>query len=273
MTSSFVALARRLADAAPPELGREIAITGSVAAGLADDHSDLELLFLVDGAPTPGAVRAWLQANAATDVLAGADPTGVWAWCRVDGVEVEPYWDELAHIRAEAETVLAGETVEHERVALAHVLTRSAVLRTEGALPALVDRLSRYPEAVRRQLVLDAAAGLEVPSPRLGAAIRDDRVAVEATLLHLAYRALRIVFAVNRCWEPPRWKWLARHLGELEAAPPRLAERMGAALVERDPVAAVAAMVALVQEALALVPGEIDVAAARAGVAAQLERL
>src|SRR6478736_4450522 len=55
------ALAKKLAEACPPDLGQAIIITGSVARGVADKYSDLEVRFLVD-APHPISVyHDWLR--------------------------------------------------------------------------------------------------------------------------------------------------------------------------------------------------------------------
>lgn len=43
-----------------------------------------------------------------------------------------------------------------------------------------------------------------------------------------------VLFALNRRWEPPRWKWLGYHATTLDRAPPRLAERITATLLEAD---------------------------------------
>ena len=84
---------------------------------------------------------------------------------------------------------------------------------------------------------------------------------------------LRIVFAVNRRWEPPRWKWLEHYASRLEVAPPALAERVVAPLLERDGLVAVRAMHELLRDALAIVPAEIDVASARRGTDCRLADL
>ena len=263
-------VAGRLADACPADLGTEIAVTGSLGAGLADEHSDVELLFLCGDVPTVERVRDWLAAVGATAVLTGDEASGVWAWCRVDGVEVEPVWGRTGGAERELDAILAGEALAHARLAFAHVLVHSEILRTGGLLPRLAGRLQRYPDELARRLIADALAGLEIPSPRLGGALRGDRFSLESRLLNGAERALRIVFALNRRWEPPRWKWLTHYASDLAVAPPRLAERVVAALLEPDAVAAARAVDELLREALALVPADVDVEAARRGTDARL---
>jgi hypothetical protein len=269
----LLSVAERLVEACPAELGSEIAVTGSVGAGLADELSDLELLLLVNAPPEPSRVTAWLESVGATDVLAGQDSSGTWAWCLVDGVEVEPYWGSLEETRREVDAVAAGESVEHGALAFAHVVTHSVVLRSHGAFRDFEARLAGYPEELPRRLVETAAAVWELPSARLGAAARGDRLPVQWFLQQDAGRVLRVVFALNRRWELPRWKWLAAFAAELDPAPDRLAQRVVEPLVARDAVGAVRAMVELVRDTLELVPSDFGVAAARRATERRLAAL
>src|SRR5438552_2100251 len=71
-----LALARELADRCPSALGQEIAVTGSVALGLADDDSDVELNLWVEVLPDAAQRDAWLDVIGATDVKAEDVPWG-----------------------------------------------------------------------------------------------------------------------------------------------------------------------------------------------------
>jgi hypothetical protein len=270
--ASLLTLARRLARECPDDLGLEIAVTGSVGAGLADEHSDLELLLLVDELPTVERVCGWLRSIGATDILAGPDPDGVWAWCRVDGVEVEPFWARVAETEAEVNAILAGETIEHARLAFAHVLSHCVVLRGQ-VLVRLAERCAVYPEALGRRLVEDSLSGLEIPAAPTASARRGDSIAVHGTVLNGTHKVLRTVFALNRRWEPPRWKWVAEYASELTVAPPRLVARLEATLSERDLVAAIRTLNELIRDTLVLLPPGPEVDAARHGTEARLAQL
>jgi hypothetical protein len=63
-----LALAQALTDTCPPKLGEEIAITGSVARGIADRYSDIEINCWVRALPEPEAWREWLRAAGATHI-------------------------------------------------------------------------------------------------------------------------------------------------------------------------------------------------------------
>ena len=276
MTSALERLstvAEHLAARCHADFAREVAITGSVGAGLADEHSDLELLFLAEEVPEPDHVRTWLAAEGATDVVVGREGSGVFGWCRVDDVEVEPFWGSIADAETQVETIVRGETVEHGRLAFAHVLLHSATLRSVGTLARLRDRVAVYPEPVRSRLLANAVSTWEIPSPRAGAVLRDDRLAVESYLLHEVRSVLRIVFALNRRWEPPHWKWLAHFGRTLEVAPPELTRRAVAPLVAPNALAAVLAIHELIAETLELAAPEADVEPARRGIALRIAAL
>jgi Domain of unknown function (DUF4037) len=267
-------LARGLIAACPAELGDEVAVTGSVGAGLADEHSDIELLFLVESVPEPARVREWLDGVSGTEsVLTDREDSGVWGWCRLGGVEIDPYWDLLSEAVAEVDAITSGAVLEHRRLAFAHVLIHSVQLRTRGALAELVHRCAVYPAGLRRRLIEDAIRGWEIPAERIGSAVRGDVLESRAWLQHDAERILRIVFALNRRWEPPRWKWLRDYAGTLPITPAGLVDRIETALLSSEPPEASRALAELGLEALELVSEEVDCERARKGLTTRIAAL
>ena len=77
-----------------------------------------------------------------------------------------------------------------------------------------------------------------------------------------AARVARIVFALNRVWEPTL-KRLADRVALLSHKPERMAERIDDALTEPDPRRAVLVMIELQLETLALAPTGPNVHRAR----------
>jgi hypothetical protein len=67
-------LASELGEQCPPGLWEEIAVTGSVALGVADAASDLELNLWSDTLPSLGERAAWLERVGATDIRQLAEP-------------------------------------------------------------------------------------------------------------------------------------------------------------------------------------------------------
>ena len=77
-----------------------------------------------------------------------------------------------------------------------------------------------------------------------------------------ASRVLRIVYAVNRAWQPTH-KRLAARLAPLAVKPDRLAERIEEAFSEPDPRRALLVMTELQSETVALAPDGPNVNRAR----------
>jgi hypothetical protein len=267
-------LARGLIAECPAELGDEVAVTGSVGAGLADEHSDIELLFLVESVPEPARVREWLDGVSGTEsVLADREDSGVWGWCRLGGVEIDPYWGLLSEAVAEVDAITSGSVLEHRRLAFAHVLLHSAHVRSRGALAEFADRCDEYPTGLGRRLIEGAIRGWEIPAERIGSAVRGDVLEARAWLQHDAERILRIVFALNRRWEPPRWKWLRDYAGTLPITPAGLVDRIETALLSSEPPEASRALAELGLEALELVSEEVDCERARKGLTTRIAAL
>lgn len=266
-------LARDLIADCPIELGGEVAVTGSVGAGLADEHSDIELLFLVETVPEPSQVREWLEDSGAESVLADREDSGVWGWCRLGGVEIDPYWGLLSEAVAEVDAIAGGGVVEHRRLAFAHVLLHCAFLRTRGTLANLADRCAVYPAGLARRLIEDAIKGWEIPAERIGSAVRGDVLEASAWLQHDVERILRVVFALNGHWEPPRWKWLRDYAEMLPITPAGLVDRIETALLSSEPTEASRALAELGLEALELVSEEVDCERARKGLMIRIAAL
>ena len=242
---------------APFDLARELAVTGSVARGWADEWSDVELMALVDELPAEERVREWYPGS-----LAEVDAQGdiVWADGEIDGLKVELVFQRLAGVERLVERILACEVHEHVELRTAEAIVNARIVRGDR-VRAWQARLGRYPPELTRVLVRRAVGPWE-SQPKLGIVRRGDRLPVASALVRDAFAILRILHAVNHRWEPT-WKWTARRVDELDAKPPRAAERIEAALVAPDPVAAVRAMAGLARETLELVPPDVDVALAR----------
>jgi hypothetical protein len=89
-----------------------------------------------------------------------------------------------------------------------------------------------------------------------------ERLARTERMMDDASRVLRIVYAVNRVWQPTH-KRLAARLAPLAVKPDRLAERIEEAFSEPDPRRALLAMTELQSETVALAPDGPNVNRAR----------
>jgi hypothetical protein len=269
-THELRAIAERIAAALPP-VAEEVVLTGSVSRRVADEVSDIEML-VVTTVPLE-LVECFEHARAAG--LERLDTWGVQgtATSRVfgyyDGVPIETVWWSRDHADASLAAVFAGGPSS-----IAEALANGVSLRTVGLLQGWQERLRAYPEELGAARIEEAALtwGGYAPAGILTIARPGERLALVERLLDDATRVLRIVYAVNRVWEPTT-KRLALRVEPLSVKPERLAERIDDALSEPDARRALLVMSELQAETLALAPSGPNVDRARRWVHDVIELL
>jgi predicted nucleotidyltransferase len=269
-TEQLRALAQGVVDALPPEV-IEAVLTGSVSRGVADEVSDVEML-LVTAEP--------LELEEAYDLARGAGLERLDTWGtqglpskRVSGyVEGEPFelifWPrEFAEQEFEA---LLGGKLSSSADALAHGIS----LRTSGLLAEWQARLREYPEELAAARIEEAALpwGGFTPAGLLTVVRPGERLSLLEWMFDGALRVLRIVYAINRVWEPTT-KRLAMRVESLAVKPEQLAERITEALTEPDPRRALAIMTELQLDTVRLAPSGPNVDRAREWLAEGLALL
>jgi hypothetical protein len=258
-------LAGQLARSCPPELAAEIALVGSTARGLADDDSDLELNLWRETLPPLDTRLDWLRAAGATDIHAEAAPRpddSYWIACRLGDIPAEVGWQTFAALDANVERLRSGVVVDRKALFLADILVSAIPLRTSGRLAALQAMLNGYSDAVQRAIIDMAVERWS--QPEHFAALRrlarhGETLALTERLLADIQLAVRVLYAVNRRWEPSE-KWtltLAR-----EFAPFDLHARIDAILGDSSLEPRVERIARLCLDVLAHVPETIDVSAA-----------
>jgi hypothetical protein len=254
------AIAQRIADALPTTV-EEAVVTGSVSRGVADDVSDIEMLivthgelelekcFSLAGACGLTELGTWGQQGGPTKRVSGYR----------DGAPIELIWWSRAHAESAIDATFADDLS-----ATADALANGVALRTTGLLAQWQERLRHYPDELAGARIEDAAlkwggfhaAGL-LTLLRPG-----ERLALLEWMVDDAVRVVRIVFALNRVWQPTL-KRVADRTAMLSQKPERLAERIDEALTEPDPRRALLVMIELQLETLALVPDGPNVSRAR----------
>jgi hypothetical protein len=268
-------IARRLAESCPVALGDEIAVTGSVALGVADETSDVELNLWCDALPTVEQRAAWIAAVGGEVRTNHARPWNdgtLETVFRVDGVWIEAGWMTKARLEETLRTILAAETIEHGRLQMGWVVGIALELRTDGWLDRWRGELAAYPEALREKLIDANTRVWQSPHAMAGRwtyCRRHQPLALTERLTWDTYNVLRLVFALNRRWEPDT-KWLREVTRGLPLAPARMAERIehvfaAPALEER-----VRTSFELIRDALALAPASPGIERARETIAACL---
>lgn len=265
-TKELRSVAQRVAEALPPLAG-DVVLTGSTSRGVADEMSDVELLAVVDELPPLEDCIGHDEDAGLTEVETWLPPHGqvYWTGGYAGGEYVEVLWWPRAFLEERLRGILAAEIVDHERVRTAEAIANGIALRGEE-LERWQARLAAYPEALAAAIV-DAAAETWHDPPRSERAFlrAGDTFVLAKRLVEEAENAIRIVFALNRTWEPG-WKRIALVLEHVERKPERLVERLDDALRALD----LRAMQTLVGDTLALAPATPSVLKAREQVAAFL---
>ena len=263
-------LAQRVADSLPPAV-IEVVLTGSVSRGVADEVSDVELL-VVTAEPVE------LEDAYAFARGAGLDGLDTWGTQGVPAKRVSGYADgepfELVmwpreFAEAELEAVFGGK-LSSSADALAHGVS----LRSSGLLARWQERLRDYPKELAAARIEEAALpwGGFTPAGLLTVIRPGERLSLLEWMFDGALRVLRIVYALNRVWEPTT-KRLAARLEPLAVKPERLAERITEALEDPDPRRALAIITELQLDTVRLAPSGPNVDRARAWLAEGLTLL
>lgn len=264
------ALAQRVADAFSPEV-IEVVLTGSVSRGVADDVSDVEML-VVTAEPLSPEDAFELARRAGLDGLDTWGAQGLPAK-RVSGyLEGQPFelimWPR-AFAEEEFDALLAGKLSSS-----ADALVHGVALRDTGLLAEWQARLQDYPEELAAARIEEAALpwGGFTPAGLLTVVRPGERLSLLEWMFDGALRVLRIVYAINRVWEPTT-KRLAARVEPLPVKPERLAERITEALTEPDPRRALAIMTELQLDTVRLAPSGPNVDRARTWLAEGLALL
>jgi predicted nucleotidyltransferase len=259
-------LAQRVADALPLEVAEEVVLTGSVSRGVADEVSDIEMLIVT---PEPMELAACFELARA----AGLEELDTWGdqstpTRRVsgylDGVPLELIWWSREYAESSIDSFF-GSDMSSAADAIAH----GVALRTSGSLSRWQARLSDYPEELARARIEDAALtwGGFTPAGLLTLARPGELLACTERMMDDASRVLRMVYALNRVWQPTH-KRLEARVAPLAVKPERLAERIEEAFSEPDPRRALLVMTELQLETVALAPDGPNVNRARRWLAA-----
>jgi predicted nucleotidyltransferase len=264
------AIAETIEAALPAEV-QEVVVTGSVSRGVADDVSDIEMLIV-----TPEQLE--LDDCYSLAEACGLTELGTWGRQGVptkrvsgyrDGVPIELIWWSTAQAASAVDAIFAGELSSS-----ADALANGVALRTSGLHAQWQERLRHYPDELAGARIEDAALtwGGFAPAGLLTIIRPGERLALVERMVDDATRVARIVFALNRVWQPTL-KRLADRAAALPRKPDRLAERIEEALTEPDPLRAVLVMTELQADTVALAPDGPNVVRAREWLSDAIEIL
>jgi hypothetical protein len=253
-------IAQRIADALPPTV-MEVVLTGSVSRGVADDVSDVEMLIVTEHDLDLEDCFALAAACGVTDLETWGRqgvPTKRVSGYR-DDVPVELIWWGREYAETAIDGVFGGDLS-----ATGDAIANGVALRTSGLLAQWQERLRHYPDELATARIEDAALtwGGFAAAGLLTLVRPGERLALVERMVDDARRVVRMVFALNRVWQPTL-KRLADRAATLALKPDRLAERIAEALTEPDPRRALLLMTELQAETVALAPEGPNVDRAR----------
>jgi hypothetical protein len=260
-----LAIAERVADGYRANPGVAAAlVAGSVARGLADALSDIELDVYWHHPPTPQDRSAAVEGAGWGRVYDEVDENEWADGLSAEGIKVDVSGFTTATIERYLDRALSGDTEPELQVRVTALRDGCAVHGGE-----LIDgwrkRVEVYPEALAVAMV-EEGLGLRSRERLEMLAVRDDVVLLHRDVTDGIQGVLDALFGMNRVWCPhPHHKWLDWEATLLPVKPPDLVARIRA-LVVASPTDAVHGLSSLVDDTLDLcavhIP-EADVATLR----------
>jgi hypothetical protein len=269
-------IAHILAELCPVALGQEIIVTGSVSKGLADEFSDIELVFYVSELPGILERDTWLRQIGAADIIHDEDSiadASIWSTFRFRDIWIEAGWQTFRTHEDLLQRILAGQVLDHSRLILAEITARALPLRSEGVLARWQQELVQYPSVLAPKLIFEATDMWRFPhllTSRWASVARNDPLKLTGVLVSEVQRLLRVLFAANQQWEP-EWKWISSITSTLAYQPDDLLERIEIICTEKDLAQRVRVCFQLIYDVLSLLPPEYDCTQARNTMLASLD--
>ncbi len=197
-----------------------VLLAGSVARGLADARSDVEVDVYWKRAPTDAERRAVVDDAGWEWVYAEVDEHEWADGLRLDGVKVDVSQFVTTTIDGYLDALREGDT-EPELQVRATALLDGRALAGESLIEAWRARLAPYPEALALAMLDQALPPRPVERLEMLVA-RDDPVLLTRDVVEGVHGLLDALFAVNRTYVPhPFHKWLAFECAQLSLAAAR----------------------------------------------------
>jgi hypothetical protein len=267
--------AARLVERCPIQFGQEIVLFGSAGWGTADERSDIDLDFWVAQIPPFESVKNWLLECGVTLLTFETEvipEERMHLIGRYQDIWIELTWFTIAWRTKVLSDILAGEVLGRSRLAQAWNITTGIPLRTQGLVGEWQQRLAEYPDALQSRLISASTEFWLYPhhiEVLWTLAIRHELMGLDEWLFADLQDGLRILFAINRQWEPD-WKNLTVASTLLRQKPSQLVERVNSIFLSPHSVERVERLFRLLADILSLVPEPFDVSIAKKNIETSL---
>jgi hypothetical protein len=266
-----IAKRRALAQIVAPAYAKNpkvagVLLAGSVARGLADEFSDIEIDIYWHTPPTGEDLSAPIERAGWPIVYRHVDENEWADGFLIGGVKVDTSQFLVSTLDCWLDAALLRADIEPEYQVRITAIRHGRPLYGADLIKRWRARTDAYPEALARAMV---AQHLEFRPRYLleMLAARNDELMLHRWLLEAEQLIMDVLMGVNRVYAPhPFHKWLDWEIGQLKYAPPDLNRRLRQ-ILRAEPRAAVDQLHGLIEETFALVELHLpafDTSAARA---------
>lgn len=256
-------VAEEVAFKCPSSIGKEIIVVGSVSRGVADRNSDIEIELLNENIPSEKERVDWIKQIGGTQITSYGGPIAdgsMWIIFKYKDFWIEAGWQSFKTMEENVDNILKGEIIDHDRLLLPWVI-RNAIGINEGDLiKKLREDLNAYPDILQKKIIISSLKGLTITlasQVKKALAERDDKLPLLERLIGDVKRVLRILFALNKEWEPD-WKRIQYIVEDLEVKPNDLYDRIDCIITLKDSLESLDKCFELIKDTLLLIPRELD---------------
>ena len=234
---------------------KAILVTGSVAKGLADDNSDIDIIMYYDELPGEAAFEAYRQAalDSGGGFYGGNAPEGFALFQYIDGIR-----HDFAHaLLSETETLITEFLAEpdleetNKQIMLDGVLT-GVPIKGKAITQRWKDQLANYPPQLGDMLVKKHLRFRPHWVLQKMGVDRHEIIFLQEELLHAVQNIFGVLCGLNKLYHPGKIKGLNYSVAQMQLTPPNVASRLPG-LFEVDGQTAVTQLKQLIEETIALV--------------------
>jgi predicted nucleotidyltransferase len=206
---------------------RATLLAGSVARGMADEYSDIDLLNYYEELPDRQVFDDVLREAGGERIgdISDPGPAGFVARYRVDGVEVQTGGQLISDLEHRLEQIEAGD-VDWIRSKVAEGLLEGVPVFGDHLIRGWQGRAS-YPESLRRPEVEANLGWFPIWAIDEHLAARDAELFRRQMLLEGAFKVVAVLSAIDRRYFTTfQFKRAGAHIDQMKNKPDRLAERL-----------------------------------------------